>query len=315
MKGEQSAPNDDGEGEEFCWTVPKELLSWLPIEIRSDQKSLVAHLNEGLRLGFTSMAEYDSRIRHPITLGMPTGADAEVFINDAEIEMKMVPTGAFVMGSTFIDHHTEQPIHAVSFRANFWMGTTPVTQRQWESVMGDNPSKYKDRPNSENLPVDNVSWEECQLFLNKLNEYECARGACGSYRLPSESEWEYVCRAGSDTRWSFGDDEDDLPSHCWFSENSDDHPQQVGRKLPNPWGFHDMHGNVWEWCQDTWHDNYKAAPSDGKPWEQEGDDSKRILRGGSWYNFASGCRSAYRLGFTHGHEYGSIGLRLVWTPN
>ena len=141
------------------------------------------------------------------------------------------------------------------------MGKYPVTQKQWKKVMGNNPSNFK----GEDRPVESVSWEDVQEFVKKLNEKE----GTDKYRLPSEAEWEYACRAGTQTRYSFGDDESKLNEYAWYDKNSGSETHPVGQKKPNSWDLYDMHGNVWEWVQDRWHDKYKGAPSMVVPGKME----------------------------------------------
>ena len=154
------------------------------------------------------------------------------------------------------------------------------------------------------MPVENVSWDDVQEFIKKLN-----KGA-DNYRLPSDTEWEYACRARTNTKYSFGDEESELENYGWYNENSGSKTYPVGQKKPNPWGLYDMHGNVWEWVQDRWHDNYKDAPSNGSAWE-DGNSSSRIIRGGSWHGNARHCRSADRHRYEPAIRSSSIGFRLL----
>ena len=143
-----------------------------------------------------------------------------------------------------------------------------------------------------------------QEFIKKLNEKE----GTDKYRLPSEAEWEYAVRAGTTTRYSFGDSKSKLGDYAWYTENSDGKTHPVGQKNPNSWGLYDMHGNVWEWVQDSWHDSYDGAPADGSAWEKDGAD--RVFRGSCWDRYAKNCRSAYR---SHGAPRGgnALGFRIL----
>ena len=154
--------------------------------------------------------------------------------------------------------------------------------RSW----GDNPSCFK----GDNLPVECVSWDDVQDFIRKLNERE----GTDKYRLPSEAEWEYVARAGTTTRYSFGDEESKLGDYAWYRDNSDYQTHPVGQKKPNPWGLYDMHGNVWEWVQDCWHGNYNGAPDDSSA-RAEYYSCLRVARGGGWRSGLRCCRSATRI--------------------
>jgi formylglycine-generating enzyme required for sulfatase activity len=221
------------------------------------------------------------------------------------MQFVLIPAGEFVMGSPPKEkggYGFECPVHKVTIKDPFYLGKYPVTQKQWIAVMGNNPSSFKD----DNLPVQNVLWSDVQKFIRKLNEVE----GTDKYRLPSEAEWEYACRAGTTTSYSFGDDESNLGNYAWYWNNSDGKTHPIGQKKPNDLGLHDMHGNVWEWVQDRWHDDYKGAPSDGSAWEG-GDSSSRVLRGGSWNDFARDCRSAIRDWDGPGSRGSGVGFRLL----
>jgi formylglycine-generating enzyme required for sulfatase activity len=202
--------------------------------------------------------------------------------NSIGMKFTLIPAGEFNMGSEESDD--EKPVHMVKIKNPFYLGTYLVTQAEWEAVMDDNPSDFK----SDDLPVEWVSWDNVQKFIKKLNETEVT----DKYRLPSEAEWEYACRAGTTTRYSFGDDESELDDYAWYDENSDDDMHPVGQKKPNSWGLYDMHGNVCEWVQDVWHDSYDGAPTDGSAWES-GDGADRVFRGGSRLDDAWDGRSAF----------------------
>jgi formylglycine-generating enzyme required for sulfatase activity len=223
----------------------------------------------------------------------------------------LIPAGEFRMGSE--EHDWEKPVHKVKINKSFYLGTYPVTQREWKAVMGSNPSHFK----GNDLPVEQVSWNDVQEFIMKLNEKE----GTNKYRLPSEAEWEYACRAGTTTRYSFGDyvgdDEFGLGGYAWYSKNSGypskTHP--VGKKKLNPYGLYDMHGNVWEWVQDVWHNDYDGAPADGSAWESdsawESGDISRPCRGGSYSFGAECCRSADRNHQDTGDRFSVLGFRLI----
>jgi len=137
-------------------------------------------------------------------------------------------------------------------------------------------------------PVVCVSWNDAVAYCKWLSQKTGE-----SYRLPTEAEWEYACRAGTTTMWSFGDDEKELEKYAWYGENSEGKTHPVGEKLPNPWGLHDMHGNVWEWCEDDWVDSYEKTPRDGTA-HQDKSSSRKVLRGGSWNSYSHRTRSSYR---------------------
>jgi len=195
----------------------------------------------------------------------------------------------------------EKPVHEVTLEQAYYLGKYEVTQEQWVEIMGENPSYFK----GDNNPVEYVSWNDVQEFVKKLN----AKEGTDKYRLPSEAEWEYAARAGTTTAYSFGDSSSILGDYAWYSGNSGSKTHPVGQKKPNPWGLYDMHGNVWEWCQDSWHSDYEGAPTDGSAWD--GSSSSRVSRGGSWDFNAGNCRSAYRYGLYPDYRGGSFGFRLL----
>ena len=211
-----------------------------------------------------------------------------------------IPGGSFNMGSND-GESDEKPVHRVTIQP-FKMQTTEVTQAQWKAVMGNNPSNWK----GDNLPVETVSWDYCQSFITKLNSLDPGKG----YRLPTEAEWEYACRAGTTTKYSTGDREADLARAGWYRGNSDSKTHPVGEKAPNGWGLYDMHGNVWEWCQDWYHDSYSGAPTDGSSWDRPS-GTYRALRGGSWYFIDIVCRSADRNWNNPDFRGNYYGFRLV----
>jgi formylglycine-generating enzyme required for sulfatase activity len=219
------------------------------------------------------------------------------------LEMVGLPAGQFIMGSPDSDRDAtsyEKPQHPVKINS-FAIGKYPVTQAQYEAVMGNNPSLFQNNPQN---PVEKVSWNDAQAFCQKLSQITGK-----TYRLPTEAEWEYACRAGTTTRYYFGDDANQLGDYAWHNGNSQDKTHPVGQKRPNAWGLYDMSGNVWEWCEDNWHDNYIGAPKDGSAWLTN-DNDYQILRGGSWYSLPDFCRSAYRYGNSRG-DLNYYGFRVV----
>jgi formylglycine-generating enzyme required for sulfatase activity len=188
------------------------------------------------------------------------------------------------------------------------LGRYEVTQRQWEAVVGTNPSRFR----GPNNPVDNVSWDDCQDFLKKLNEKAATRG--GEFRLPTEAEWEYACRAGSQTKWCFGDDPSRLKEYAWYLDNVHGAvggtTQPVGRKKANAWGLYDMHGNVREWCADWYDEKYYGSSPQEHP-RGPSERSYRVGRGGSWCNNAGFCRSARRGGRGPSVRTHDLGFRLA----
>ncbi len=218
------------------------------------------------------------------------------------LEFVKIPAGSFMMGSPKDEegrYGGEGPRHTVTISKPFYLGICEVTQEQYAAVMGRNPSRFK----GAERPVEGVSWNDAVGFCEVLS-----KKTGHEVRLPTEAEWEYACRAGTTTRFSFGDDSDDLGVYAWYCSNSDEETHPVGQKKPNPWGLHDMHGNVWEWCED-WYENYAdeeakdpAGPSSGK---------YRVRRGGSWYNLPRHCRSARRSGDDPGRRFHFHGFRVV----
>jgi formylglycine-generating enzyme required for sulfatase activity len=165
--------------------------------------------------------------------------------------------------------------------------------------------------------VEQVSWEDCQKFLDKLNEKVGPGG--GKFQLPTEAQWEYACRAGSTTKYFFGNDEKDLGEYAWFIKNSDGKEHPVGEKKPNAWGLYDMHGNVWQWCQDRYYvqwlgrNYYKESPVDDPPGPAVS-AAEHVYRGGSWYDPAEYCRSAFRYSCFPDYRCGFLGFRVARVP-
>lgn len=222
----------------------------------------------------------------------PSGPVDDMFFSEIE-------GGEFMMGAQPFEQQasdSEYPRHSVSI-SSFELMTTEVTQAMWDQLMNTNPSFNK----GDSLPVHGVTWLEAQAFIGKLNELDPR----GNYRLPTEAEWEYACRAGRDSsRFWWGDDPEyvELGKYAWYNDNSDGKPHPIGRKGPNPWGLHDIQGNVWEWCSDWYGETYYASSPQDDPQGPSSGES-RVLRGGSWNYGPEVCRSAYR-----GHDDPSIGF-------
>ena len=217
-----------------------------------------------------------------------------------QIAMVHLPSGRFMMGE-------EGSQKEVIIDYEFEIGKYPVIFDEYDLYCDDmNIDKPDDKGwGRGERPVINVSWEDANRFCKWLSEKSGKE-----YRLPTEAEWEYACRAGSTTRWSFGDDESELEKYAWYKKNSDGKTHLVGLTMSNDWGIHDMHGNVWEWCQDDWVDSYKKTPKDGTAHYK---GNRKVLRGGSWYDDAGITRSAIRLGSDLDSCISGIGFRLLRT--
>lgn len=260
-----------------------------------------------LLVGFVMFAQgnYFPEKSTPYPFPSPN-SNQNTFTNSIGMDFVLIPTGEFEMGSPSDEKsraNDEGPVHEVQISDSFYLGKYEVTQKQWRKIMKNNPSNFK----GDDLPVETVYWNDVQEFVRKLNEWE----GTDKYRLPSEAEWEYAARAGTTTRYSFGDDDAKLGDFAWYRDNSGSKTHPVGQKQPNSWGLYDMHGNVYEWVQDEWHSNYNGAPTDGSAWE-DGSVSLRVNRGGSWYRYAWYSRSADRRNYDQNNRrYDSLGFRLV----
>ena len=248
-----------------------------------------------------------------ITVDLPGGAT---------MEMVWIEPGTFLMGTTEKqeqllrsmemwgdwDEEREKPAHEVVISKGFYLGKFELIQEQWQSVMGTTPwSGRKQVQSGPNYPAVYISWEDMQTFIHRLNQ------AAGDslYRLPTEAEWEYACRAGTATLWAFGDDEGELENYGWHRENSSGGIKEVGMKRPNPWGLYDMHGNVWEWCLD-WSErggypSYAQVDPIGNPERRR----SRVIRGGSFFHSSRATRSAYRSSFSPEEMDCYFGARLL----
>ena len=202
------------------------------------------------------------------------------------VELLPVPPGEFRMGSDN-ELFSETPVHVVHLASGFLLGKYPVTQAQWLDVMADNPSAFRDSPDR---PVDSINWDQATEFCHRLSDQSGRR-----VRLPSEAEWEYACRAGTASEFFFGRwgpflDDSEVPwearqslcEYAWFDLNSGDSTQPVGRRRPNPWGLHDMLGNVWEWCADAWHGTYVGGSTTAAPGLRARSGNRGAACAGRW---------------------------------
>ncbi len=229
-----------------------------------------------------------------------SGIDNAV-LQEIASNMVYVSSGSFTMGCTSEQgndcYSDENPSHSVTV-SGFYMSKYEVTQKQWQAVMGTNPSKFK----GDNLPVESISWNEVQKFISKLNELTGKK-----YRLPTEAEWEFASRGGTKSlgyKYSGGNDIDAV---AWYSENSNSQPHPVGQKHSNELGLYDMSGNVWEWCSD-WYAGYSSFSQTNPQGPFTG--SGRVFRGGSWFSYASYCRVSLRYDYDPGGSYFNLGFRL-----
>jgi uncharacterized protein (TIGR02996 family) len=221
---------------------------------------------------------------------------------DVELRLAYIPPGRFLMGSDN-GASDEKPVHEVRLTTGFWLGVTPVTQEQWQAVMGNNPSHFK----GPQLPVEEVSWDEAVEFCKAVQQ------KCGiELRLPTEAEWEYACRAGTTTDYYSGNGEGALRQVGWFYDNAGDSTQPVGQLQANPWNLHDMHGNVWEWCSDRY-GRYAQSSKDDPQGPTSG--SNRVNRGGGWGYSAGRCRAAFRYRLKPSCSDYYLGLRLARVPS
>jgi len=221
----------------------------------------------------------------------------QVTSGPAGMQFARIPAGSFLMGSDS-GRYYERPEHDVTISRSFFLQTTEVTQGQWQAVMGSNPAHFK---KGDDYPVENVSWDDVQAFLKKLNALDPGK----NYRLPTEAEWEYACRAGtSGVRYG------GLDAIAWYFNNSDGHTHPVGQKQPNAWGLYDMLGNVGEWCAD-WYDRDYYANSPATDPQGPSSGKGLILRGGSWGDDDNHVRSAYRNWLSPVDRFNFYGFRCT----
>lgn len=243
-------------------------------------------------------------VPQPPAAAGPSDPSPGRFVNGVGMEFVLIPQGSFTMGS-HLGRASEKPPHHVDISQSFYLQTAEVSQGQWKKVMGNNPSFFKEC--GDDCPVEQVSWDDATEFIKKLNVIE----STDRYRLPTEAEWEYACRAGMTTEFSFGDDETRLNEHAWYEGNSSEATHRGKTKKPNLWGLYDMHGHVWEWVEDDWHDWYDGSPAGSQAWVAKPRDSRRVIRGGSWESVEFDCRSAARFGEQPGNRSFSLGFRAA----
>ena len=246
----------------------------------------------------------------------PRGTVGTTRINDIGMQMIWIPSGSFMMGSPASEAQRdsdEGPQRLVTIARGFWMGRYEVTQGQYEAVMGTNPSWFKGC--GKDCPVELVSWNDAKEFISRLN----ARNDGFVYSLPSEAEWEYAARAGTTTAFAFGNSLSSTQANFNGNYPYGNAPKgpylerttKVGSYRPNAWGLYDMHGNVWEWVEDIWQDSYTGLPTDGSANTTRGDNSHRMLRGGSWDDIGYVTRSANRDRFNPTLRNSNFGFRVV----
>ena len=230
--------------------------------------------------------------------------------NGVNMEMVLIPAGTFIMGSpeSEAERSDDETQHQVTISKPFYMGKYPVTQAQWQQVMGNNPSHFK---GDKLLPVENVSWDETQAFCQKLKEITQA-----PFGIPTESQWEYACRAGTNTPFHFGSELNGRQANCdgnvpYGTDSEGPYLEKTtpeGKYQANAWGLYDMHGNVWEWCSD-WYGEYPAGSLTNPSGPATGSD--RVSRGGCWINGAVDCRSAFRSWFVPSNRSIVLGFRVA----
>ena len=238
------------------------------------------------------------------------GQQPKAITNSFGMKLVLIHAGSFTMGSptTEVGMVNRESPHEVTVSNSYYLGVFEVTQGEYEKVMGNNPSKFRGAKN----PVETVSWEDAVSFCKKLSEMPEEKAAGREYRLPTEAEWEYACRATSTISYCFGDMAESLGEYAWFGEGLRGTTHPVGEKKPNRWGLHDMHGNVWEWCQD-WYAPYSSDAAIDPRGPRGG--SARLLRGGCWFLDATKCRSAHRDSIVPTFRASDFGFRVALGPS
>lgn len=272
---------------------------------RTVRDLVTATRTEGLRDAVTELLKYwpqRADLRRLLEI-LPKEPDKEI-VNSVGMKLVVVRAGTFLLAEA--GTHRE-----VAISRPFYLGVYPVTQQEYKKVMGANPSHFKGSLFMRNWdhPVEMVTWDMAVEFCHRLSSRSEEKRAARLYRLPTEAEWEYACRAGTRTAYSFGDDASALANHAWFSANSGSRTHPVGQKRPNAWGLHDMHGHVWEWCGDQYSD-YNLE--DKKDHQREQNRGTRVMRGGSWYSGPEFCRAAFRNRNASGARDIYFGLRVCF---
>ncbi|MHC4598760.1 MAG: formylglycine-generating enzyme family protein, partial [Planctomycetota bacterium] len=237
-----------------------------------------------------------------------SGWPYEIWLKQPRAALVLVPAGSFDIGSPASEegrYVEEGPVTRIRIEKPFYIGKYEWTQEGWEAVWGENPSLFS----GASRPVDNVAWKDVKAFLEKLNA-----DSRSPLRLPSEAEWEYAARAGTSTRFHSGDADATLDAVAWFAKNAGETTHPVGRKKPNGWGLYDMHGNLWEWCEDVRHNSYDGIPKDGTARRDGDGQGSRVLRGGSYNYPARECRVARRNSDREDRRVSAMGFRVAFTP-
>jgi uncharacterized protein (TIGR02996 family) len=290
---------------------PSDQLAWLALadcleENGEDDRAELVRLREWCRFADREdplRPSREARLQALLASGVtPAGPRLVLHLGgETFLEMTLIPPGSFWMGTDGEEGGeglTEKPRHHVTLTRGFWLGVVPFTQTQWELVMGDRPSEFV----GPNRPVESITWTRSRKGCRKLG-----RMLGGRFRLPNESEWEYACRAGTYSRFHSGHEEPDLQRAGWYRVNSDDGTSPVGQLTPNAWGLYDMHGNVYEWCED----HFRTFTHDPVINPVGAETSSHCIRGGYWGRPYLSCRSAFRDSYSRGSRASIAGFRVA----
>ena len=276
------------------------LLFALLLTLPASAQGLIVHKKDGTKVKYS----YEELDRIETYNGNEETSNGEITVNGVTFTMISVEGGTFTMGATPEQvsdaYDDEKPAHQVTLN-DFYIGKYEVTQELWTAVMGNNPSTYS----GTNLPVESVTWSDCQTFISKLNELTGK-----TFRLPTEAEWEYAARGGNKSKGYKYSGSNTLSDVAWYSGNSSK-PQKVGTKAPNELGIYDMSGNIWEWCSD-WYGNYESSAQTNPTGPATG--TARMIRGGGWDDVAKFCRVSLRTCMPPAFSYYGFGFRLVLVP-